>query len=138
MLFTLNGRRADEVPIAFSTKDRPVRIKFTNYLPTGEGGDLFLPVDTSSMGAGMGPNMMMPMPMGGVPTETVVINGVTFLKETGMEGVTGQTYQWKDYSTARGGPLARSRHGAPLARAEARPRSGGRTGGSPPSRPSRP
>ena len=25
-----------------SAKDRAVRIKFTNYLPTGEGGDLFL------------------------------------------------------------------------------------------------
>jgi FtsP/CotA-like multicopper oxidase with cupredoxin domain len=37
-------------------KDRPVRIKFTNKLPTGSGGDLFLPVDTSLMGAGMGPD----------------------------------------------------------------------------------
>ncbi len=33
----------------------PVRVKFTNYLPTGSGGDLFIPVDTSDMGAGMGP-----------------------------------------------------------------------------------
>lgn len=38
-----------------ATKDRPVRVKFTNKLPTGEGGDLFLPVDTTQMGAGMGP-----------------------------------------------------------------------------------
>ncbi len=38
-----------------ATKDRPVRVKFTNSLPTGEGGDLFLPVDTTQMGAGMGP-----------------------------------------------------------------------------------
>ncbi len=37
------------------TKDRPVRVKFTNNLPTGAGGDLFLPVDTTVMGAGMGP-----------------------------------------------------------------------------------
>ena len=35
-------------------KDRPVRIKFTNNLPTGAGGNLFLPVDTTVMGAGMG------------------------------------------------------------------------------------
>lgn len=35
--------------------DRPVRIKFYNLLPTGEGGNLFLPVDTSVMGSGMGP-----------------------------------------------------------------------------------
>ena len=34
---------------------RPVRVKFTNYLPTGPGGDLFLPTDTTYMGAGMGP-----------------------------------------------------------------------------------
>ena len=43
-------------------RDRPVRIKFTNYLPTGMGGDLFLPVDTTVMGAGMGPLDMMGMP----------------------------------------------------------------------------
>ncbi len=39
----------------------PVRIKFTNNLPTGAGGDLFLPVDTTIMGAGMGPNGGMEM-----------------------------------------------------------------------------
>ncbi len=42
-------------PTIFATKDRPVRVKFTNALPTGEGGDLFLPVDRTYMGAGMGP-----------------------------------------------------------------------------------
>jgi FtsP/CotA-like multicopper oxidase with cupredoxin domain len=42
-------------PIIVAHKDRPVRIKFTNLLPTGAGGDLFLPVDPSIMGAGMGP-----------------------------------------------------------------------------------
>ena len=31
---------------------RPVRVKFTNRLPTGAQGDLFLPVDTTIMGAG--------------------------------------------------------------------------------------
>ena len=36
-------------------KDRPVRVKFTNLLPTGSGGDLFIPVDTTVMGAGEGP-----------------------------------------------------------------------------------
>ena len=38
-----------------------MRVKFTNYLPTGQGGDLFLPVDTTVMGAGAGPIMAMPM-----------------------------------------------------------------------------
>ena len=35
-------------------KDVPVRIKFVNLLPTGTGGDLFIPVDKTVMGAGMG------------------------------------------------------------------------------------
>ncbi|WP_379969305.1 fibronectin type III domain-containing protein [Ectobacillus sp. sgz5001026] len=43
-------------PTIIAHKDRPVRVKFTNKLPTGSGGDLFLPVDTSLMGAGMGPD----------------------------------------------------------------------------------
>jgi FtsP/CotA-like multicopper oxidase with cupredoxin domain len=38
----------------------PVRIKFYNLLPTGSGGDLFIPVDTTVMGAGMGPYGMNP------------------------------------------------------------------------------
>ena len=50
-------------PTIFATKDRPVRVKFTNKLPIGEGGDLFLPVDTTVMGAGMGP-LMMDVPEG--------------------------------------------------------------------------
>jgi len=44
-------------PMIVAKKDRPVRVKFTNKLATGSGGDLFLPVDTTLMGAGMGPNM---------------------------------------------------------------------------------
>jgi FtsP/CotA-like multicopper oxidase with cupredoxin domain/putative cell wall-binding protein len=46
-------------PTIMSTKDRPVRVKFTNKLPIGEGGDLFIPVDKSYMGAGYGPEGMM-------------------------------------------------------------------------------
>jgi len=41
-------------------KDRPVRIKFYNLLPTGEGGNLFIPVDTTVMGSGMGADMFDP------------------------------------------------------------------------------
>lgn len=33
--------------------DRPVRILFRNLLPTGAGGNLFIPVDTTVMGSGM-------------------------------------------------------------------------------------
>ncbi len=39
-------------PIIVAQKDRPVRVKFINTLPTGTGGNLFVPVDTSIMGAG--------------------------------------------------------------------------------------
>ncbi|MGV8850467.1 MAG: fibronectin type III domain-containing protein, partial [Propionibacteriaceae bacterium] len=45
-------------PTIVAEKDRAVRIKFRNLLPTGEKGDLFLPVDTSMMGSGMGPDMI--------------------------------------------------------------------------------
>ena len=65
-------------PLIVATKDRPVRILFRNLLPTGKDGNLFIPVDVSEMGAGMGPNMngmaemdpqnpmcgMIPKPMG--------------------------------------------------------------------------
>ncbi len=53
-------------PTILSMKDRPVRILFRNQLPVGSGGNLFVPVDTTVMGAGMGPDMggMLP-PDGG-------------------------------------------------------------------------
>jgi FtsP/CotA-like multicopper oxidase with cupredoxin domain len=43
-------------PVIVAKKDRPVRIKFTNALPTGVAGKLFVPVDKTIMGAGPGPN----------------------------------------------------------------------------------
>jgi FtsP/CotA-like multicopper oxidase with cupredoxin domain len=42
-------------PVIIAQKDRPVRVKFINSLPTGAGGDLFLPVDPTVPGAGEGP-----------------------------------------------------------------------------------
>ena len=42
-------------PTIVAASDTPVRIKFYNLLPTGEAGDLFIPVDTTVMGAGEGP-----------------------------------------------------------------------------------
>ena len=44
-------------PVIIATRDKPVRILFRNLLPTGAGGNLFIPVDTTVMGAGMGPEM---------------------------------------------------------------------------------
>jgi FtsP/CotA-like multicopper oxidase with cupredoxin domain/fibronectin type 3 domain-containing protein len=49
-------------PVIVAQKDRAVRIVFYNLLPTGAAGDLFLPVDSTMMGSGMGPmDMMAPM-----------------------------------------------------------------------------
>jgi len=45
-------------PTIVATKDKPVRIKFYNLLPTGAGGDLFIPTDVTVMGAGMGPDLV--------------------------------------------------------------------------------
>jgi FtsP/CotA-like multicopper oxidase with cupredoxin domain len=41
-------------PLIIAQKGRPVRIKFTNKLQPGAGGNLFIPVDTTVMGSGMG------------------------------------------------------------------------------------
>lgn len=57
-------------PVIAATKNKPVRIVFHNLLPTGVDGDLFLPVDATMMGSGMGPmNMMEPMNNGTVMDE---------------------------------------------------------------------
>ncbi|GAA0719737.1 choice-of-anchor D domain-containing protein [Clostridium malenominatum] len=50
-------------PAIVANRGVPVRIKFYNLLPTGAGGNLFIPVDTTVMGAGMGPLGMDATPM---------------------------------------------------------------------------
>ncbi len=55
-------------PTIVATKDKPTRILFRNLLPIGVAGDLFLPVDTSVMGSGPGPDMMT-LGAGGVPND---------------------------------------------------------------------
>ena len=64
----INGQQAYSVtppqylgPTILATKDRPVRIVFYNLLPTGAGGDLFLPVDATMMGSGEANTDIMPM-----------------------------------------------------------------------------
>ena len=44
-------------PLIIAQRDRPVRVKFTNELPVSgtAGSNLFIPVDTTIMGAGIGP-----------------------------------------------------------------------------------
>jgi FtsP/CotA-like multicopper oxidase with cupredoxin domain len=43
-------------PVILAQRDRPVRVKFTNCLPVGVGGNLQIPVDLTYMGAGNGPD----------------------------------------------------------------------------------
>ena len=43
-------------PLIRARRGRPVRIRFVNQLSPGEAGDLFLPVDTTTTGAGTGPD----------------------------------------------------------------------------------
>ncbi len=43
-------------PVIVAQRNVPVRVKFYNLLPAGAGGDLFIPVDSTVMGAGMGPD----------------------------------------------------------------------------------
>ena len=44
-------------PMIVAQRGTPVRLKLVNYLHTSDtGGNLFLPVDTTVMGAGMGPD----------------------------------------------------------------------------------
>ena len=42
-------------PMIIAQRNRPVRVKFINKLPTGSGGNLFLPVDTDHRGRGHRP-----------------------------------------------------------------------------------
>ena len=67
-------------PTIVASKDKPVRILFRNLLPTGQAGDLFLPVDTTIMGSGMGPNAVMldanKVPMEMTPDLGTVLDGV--------------------------------------------------------------
>ena len=41
-------------PVIISQTNRPVRVKFTNALPTGAAGNLFIPTDLTALGAGLG------------------------------------------------------------------------------------
>ncbi|WP_224958612.1 multicopper oxidase domain-containing protein [Geomonas subterranea] len=58
-------------PVIVAQKDRPVRILFRNLLPKDAGGDLFLPVDATMMGSGMGPMSMVSPTDSGAVTDTV-------------------------------------------------------------------
>lgn len=67
-------------PTIVASKDRAVRILFRDLLPTGVDGNLFIPVDTSLMGAGMGPNMVQldanGVPLDMTPDQGSVLDGI--------------------------------------------------------------
>jgi FtsP/CotA-like multicopper oxidase with cupredoxin domain len=82
-------------PLIIATKDRPVRIKFTNRLPVGSAGDLFLPIDTEIMGAGVYTTGDLANPaslVSGVFTQ----NRATIHLHGGLPGWTsdGTAHQW--------------------------------------------
>ena len=80
-------------PVIVATKDRPVRIKFTNLLPTGAGGNLFLPVDKTLMGAGMGPLGMNVTP--GYPMDYTQNRGTLHLHGGRTPWISdGTPHQW--------------------------------------------
>ena len=58
-------------PFINAKKDKPVRVVFHNYLPTGTGGNLFLPTDSTMMGSGMAP-----MSMGTPTNDSTVVDQV--------------------------------------------------------------
>jgi FtsP/CotA-like multicopper oxidase with cupredoxin domain len=79
-------------PIILAQKDRPTRIKFTNKLPVGAAGDLFIPTDTSVMGSGTGYD---PTP-GGTGVDTYKQNRATLHLHGGLTPwiSDGTPHQW--------------------------------------------
>ena len=61
-------------PLIIAQRDKPVRIKFTNSLPTGTSGNLFIPVDTTANGAGVIPQ--------GITAFTITDGGSGYLSPT--------------------------------------------------------
>ncbi len=70
-------------PFINATKDKPVRVVFRNLLPTAKDGDLFLPVDSSMMGSGMGPDGMPPATNDGTVTDGIRNPACTVTGATG-------------------------------------------------------
>jgi FtsP/CotA-like multicopper oxidase with cupredoxin domain len=81
-------------PTIVAQRDVPVRIKFTNFLPTGSGGDLFIPMDSTVMGAGMGlPGSVTDIQitsggLGYTSTPAVTLTGGSGTGATAVAGVT--------------------------------------------------
>ncbi|WP_295426264.1 multicopper oxidase domain-containing protein [uncultured Thiodictyon sp.] len=63
-------------PVIAATKDKAVRITFYNLLPAGAGGNLYIPTDSTLMGAGFGPLNNWPAPNPPVVGAGSVLDGV--------------------------------------------------------------
>jgi FtsP/CotA-like multicopper oxidase with cupredoxin domain len=89
-------------PAIVATKDRPVRILFRNLLPTGVGGNLFIPVDTTVMGSGktadghmIGPEADPQNPMCSQPDKaTEVVNGNCYAENRATLHLHGGVTPW--------------------------------------------
>jgi FtsP/CotA-like multicopper oxidase with cupredoxin domain len=83
-------------PLIIATKNRPVRIKFTNRLPlTAAGGNLFLPVDTTIMGAGEGP-----LTTGGAPCDPATATCANYTQNRATIHLHGGIPPWISDGTA--------------------------------------
>ncbi len=71
-------------PTIGATKDKPVRIVFHNLLPTGNDGDLFLPVDTTLMGSGANPDSMSDLTGNGTVIDPIRNPPCTIKREPGI------------------------------------------------------
>ncbi|MFO7697248.1 MAG: multicopper oxidase domain-containing protein, partial [Anaerolineae bacterium] len=96
-------------PAIVAQKDRPVRILFRNLLPTGAGGNLFIPVDSTVMGSGptadghMAKRMEPPMPpwddplnppCSGPGKEALVAQGLCFADNRAIIHLHGGISPW--------------------------------------------
>jgi FtsP/CotA-like multicopper oxidase with cupredoxin domain len=76
-------------PVIVATTGRPVRIKFTNRLPVGTNGNLFIPVDTTIMGAGQGP-----LTSGGAPCNPATTACASYTQNRGTLHLHGGNTPW--------------------------------------------
>jgi len=89
-------------PAIVAQKDRPVRIEFHNKLPIGAGGNLFIPVDTTVMGAGrtatgfteLEPDPQIPMCSDKVTNATAVSDSSCYAENRAIIHLHGGITPW--------------------------------------------
>ena len=86
---TADGKAHYLGPLIVAKRDRPVRLKFTNMLGLGTAGNLFLPVDTTVMGAGQGP-----LDEAGNPCDPMVSTCASYTQNRAVIHLHGGTTPW--------------------------------------------